>query len=634
MTTVDRARAVQRTPDPALGVPLDGLLASETFRRSDRLTALLLFLVSRARDGHAEPVKEYELGVEVFGRPVTYDPRTDPIARVGVRELRMKLAAYYGAEGAADLVRIAIPKGSYRVVVSSFPAASEPPAVVADEAISGRPWTFARRWLAVAVAVGLVALIWGFRTSRVSPTSPAVAATPSVAVLPFVNLTGDSRLDYFSDGVTDEIIAALMTLDGLLVTGRTSVFSLKGTGENPQEIGRKLGVEAILSGSVRLAADRIRISARLTKSDDGFELWSRTIEAKADDPTSVQINLAGAVADALRIRLDPTSGQAFIKRSNDDPEAHDLYLRARHLAHTREAAKVAESITLFEQAVARDPGFAVAHVGLADAHEVLAFNGQTEPGAGVAKARTAAARALALDPTLGEALAHLAHLSAFVDWDWSRAEEQFRRAIALTPSHPRIHAWFGQTLVVQGRFEEGLHELLVARRLDPLASSIVYALGEAYLYAGQYEDARRVGREMVQMNEQSWGGRNLLARASLADRQPVAAAAALERSRGELWADSLRLVALGDSKGARDLVDRRRESLAATQPLTIASLYASAGDIERALTWLERAFAVRQTDIVVLAVDPAFAGLHNAPRFRALVGQLRLSGPRLPTASR
>jgi TolB-like protein len=609
---------VDPTQEPALvDRLLERILASEGFRRADRQATLLTFLVTRALHGQPGPVKEYELGVEVFGRPNTYDPRTDPIVRVGMRELRTRLSAYYAGEGAADPVRIEQPKGSYRVVFTPVaPLLPVPP----DPSPSG-PASWPRVALAVSVTSALLALLMiGVLNWRKGPeTEAAPPGSPSVAVLPFVNLNGDDEQDYFSDGLTDEVVSALMTIDRLRVTGRTSAFAFRKTTAGPTEIGQSLGVDALLSGSVRRSGDRVRVVARLTSSRDGFELWNRTFDGALIDLLSFQAELAQSVALSLRLRLDPSSGQPFIRRSNDDARAHDLYLRARYLAHTRQEERVREAIPLFEQAITLDPGYALAHAGLADAFGLLAFNGHAEPGRGILQAREAAARAFALDPTLGEALAHLAHITAFVDWQWELAERRFRRALDLTPSHPRIHAWFGQSLVVQGRFDEGLRELLLAQRLDPLAPSITYALGEAYLYAGRHDQAERTARRLLQNNPRSWGGHNLLVRSFMAAGNAVAAAPALEPSRGELWADALALVAQGNRQGAVELIDRRGGTIGTEQPFTVASLYASAGDSEKALSWLERAYAERQVDLAALAVDPALAVLRHTPRFQTLV---------------
>lgn len=612
--------------DPEIQLQLDRLLSSERFRRAERLSALLRFLVLRASRA-LEPAKEYELGVDVFGRPVSYDPRTDPIVRVSVRELRLKLTAYYAEAGSEDAVRLEIPKGSYRV---EFVPRRAPPTPVAPAApvVVPRTETTPRRsglWWAASVATLATVITSGTPSRRAGSDSLVPPSTPSVAILPFLNLSGDAGRESFSDGIADEIINTLMGLDGLRVTGRISSDALDGTSGDPQVVGRSLGVDAVLSGNLRLAGDRVRVNARLTDTHEGFEIWSRTFDDDGADPLRLHTTIAAGVAEALRIRLDPTSGQRFVRRSNDDPRAYEFYVQARQLAETRQTSSLLQSIGLFEQAIRSDPGYALAYVGLADAHGVLAFNGQIQPGDGLQKAREAARHALALDPKMGEAWAHVAHLGAFVDWDWVSAERHFRQAVELTPSHPRIHAWFGQTLVVRGRFAEGLNELVTAQRLDPLAPSITYALGEAYLYASRYEDALNQARRLLQTNRESWGGHNLLARVALAAGRPADAIHPLAWARGELWADTLTLVARGDAPAARALIDRRRGSLESTQPFTLASLYASAGDAAQSLDWLERAFRVRQVDLVVLAVDPALAPVRGDARFRSLVRQMGLA---------
>jgi serine/threonine-protein kinase len=609
---------------------VERILGTDGFRRSERLAALLRYLVRRRRTDPGVAVKEYEIGLDVFGRPVTYDPRTEPVVRVTMRELRNRLATYFAGAGAAEPFRIEVPKGTYRVVLRAAeahrPAPNpEMPGVPATRpAATGRPLG----WLVSVTAATVVGLALLAARSDAPGRPPAHAAPPSVAVLPFVNLTGDASRDSYCDGLTEELIVALMRLNGLLVTGRTSAFAFKGSTASPQEVGAKLQVDALLTGSVRIAGDGgLRIAARLTESQNGFDIWSQTFEGPVNDPLPVQVAVASAVADALRVRMDPGSGQSFVRRSNDNPAAYDLYVQGRHLARKREVRSLHESIGAFEDAIRLDPGYAVAYAGLADAYGVLAFNGQIAPDAALAHARNAAARAVALDPQLPEALAHLAHLTAFVDWDWDAAEQSFRRAIELAPSHPRIRAWFGQTLVVQRRFDEALRQLQVAQRLDPLAPSVAYAFGEGYLYAGQYGDALRQAQRLLQLDAGSWGGHNLLARASMASGRPEAAIPALERFRGELWADALRLVATGDPRAARDLIDREKHAIASTQPFTLASLYMSAGASGPALDWLERAFEMRQVDLVSLAVEPALRPLHGWPRFERLRSRMGLSRP-------
>ena len=626
-------------PDVAsVNVELSRLLDSQEFRHSERLGAILRFLVARELEGR-NPAKEYEIGVEVLGRPASYDPRTDPIVRVEMRQLRLKLARHY-ATCRDGSIRIDVPKGRYQ---ATFPArsplveerpAAEPgvaqpiqaPASAATAGSGNRRSGARGVGAALAAAlVGLVILGWVFAARTGSTSRPAVEmAGPSVVVVPFVNISGDPGQEYFSDGLTEEIMSFLMRVDGLRVVGRTSAFSFKSATADAVEIGRRLGVRAVLTGSVRRDANRVRVIASLVDAA-GLHYWSRTFDVEMTGAVAVQERIAKAVAEALEVRIDPASGQLFVKRSNDDPAAHDFYLRARSLANTRKTPDLLASIDLFEQAIRRDSGYALAYAGLADAYGVLAFNGQVVPDEAIVKARAAAAHALRLDATLGEAVAHLASLDAFVDWDWSAAEQGFRRALALTPSHARIHAWFGQTLLAQGKFAEAVDELLTAQRLDPLAASIGYALGEAYLYSDRTDAATTQARRLIAADPRSWGGHNLLARAAMLSGRRADALRALDRSRGELWADVLALVASGESSRARQVLDDRWPSLGAKQPFALASLYAQAGDSSTALRWLRQAYELRQVDLAYLAVDPGFASLHAHPDYQALVSKLGLT---------
>jgi serine/threonine-protein kinase len=602
------------------------LVASEEFRNSERHRAVLRFLVDRALAGR-DPAKEYEIGVEVLGRAPSYDPRTDPIVRVEMRQLRLKLARHY-ATTANGPIRIDIPKGRYEAVFLDV----EPAAASADVHAAAAPATPEVRRPrinprvtagAAAVVAAVAALVWAL-TRQPSVAAPAAdVAGPSLAVVPFANLSGDPGQEYFSDGLTEEIMAMLMRVDGLRVAGRTSAFAFKSSRTPAGEIARRLGVRAVLTGSVRRDRNRVRVIATLEDAA-GVQYWSRTFDVEMTDQMAVQTQIAAAVAGALKIRLDPAPGASFARRSNDDPLAYDFYLKARSLANSRKAADLLASIELFQQAIDRDAGYALAYAGLADAHGVLAFNGQVAPDESIARARAAAVQALKLDPTLGEAIAHLASLDAFVDWNWSAAEQGFQHALALTPSHPRIHAWYGQVFLAQGKFREAIDELQVAQRLDPLAASIGYALGEAYLYCHREDAATTQARRLIAADADSWGGHNLLARAAIQSGRRDEALTALRRSRGELWADVLALVASGDSARARQVLDARASSISRQQPFVVASLYAQAGDDRQALYWLQQAYEFRQVDLAYLAVDPGFASLHAHADYQALVSKLGL----------
>jgi TolB-like protein/Flp pilus assembly protein TadD len=599
------------------------VLAGEEFRHAERLSAILRFLVERALEGRA-PAKEYEIGVEVLGRSGRYDPRTDPIVRVEMRQLRLKLTRHYSAAGDPPL-RIDVPKGRYQAVfvrgLTHATSKSPPPqeGVNASSQVSRRVLA-----IGVVVAVGLALFVWVFREHPASIALPPVEPGPSLAVLAFSSVSGDPAQQYFGEGLTEEIVSRLGRVDGLRITGGASSFSFKARGEPPAEVAKQLGVQAVLTGSIRRNGERVRVIATLMNAA-GVQYWSGSYDVETAHPVAAQEGIARDIAAALQGRLDPSSGQTFVKRSNNDAAAHDLYVRARRLANSRGTPDLLASVDLFQQAIARDPGYAVAFAGLADAYGVLAFNGEAPLDEAIAKAREAAAHALRIDPTLGEAEAHLASLDAFVDWNWQAADRRFKQAITLAPMHPRIHAWYGQMLLAQSRFSEAVTELRTAQQLDPMTASIGYALGEAYLYANRPDAATTQARRLIAANPTSWSGHNLLARAAICNGRPDDALKALEASRGELWADVLALVATGDLPRARQTLNERSSSLASQQPFALASLYAQAGDQDRALFWLQQAYQRRQVDLAYLAVDPGLASLHARADYRALVAKVGLT---------
>jgi TolB-like protein/tetratricopeptide (TPR) repeat protein len=611
---------------------LERVTRSDLFVRSARLRALLEFLVGRVLAGVDEAAKEYTIGVEVYGRTPSYDPRTDPIVRVEMRQLRLKLSAYYSTAGQHDPVLIDVPKGQYRAVITPRGPIDAPPRESGGTSVTPPPLpdppAHTRR-RAPRIAMVLVTLVAVLVASHGrGPAEPAdvdrlaVPHLPSVAVLPFETLGSDPRLAYFATGLADELIATLARVKGLHVAGRMSSFAVRAA--NARDAGQRLGVDAIVEGSARYESGRLRVVARLTRTSDGFQLWSDAFESTDVRVLDVQADIAEAVAGVLRLRVDPTARQPFVMRANNDPEAQSLYFQARQLAASRRAPDLERSIPLFEEAIARDEGYAMAYAGLADALGVLAYNGGRPPGEGLARSRAAAIRALELDPTLGEAAAQLASLTAFVDWNWADADRQFGRAIALAPSHPRAHAWYGQALVVQRRFEPALDALLTAQRLDPLTPSVTYAVGEAYLHWGRYEETIVQARRLLELDERSWGGHNLLARAFLALGRHDELLQALARSRGELWADVFSLIASGDPAGGRQLLHQRHTELVPHQPFTVASLYGAVGDVDAALYWLRRALRDRQVDIASATVEPTLARVREDLRFLEIADAIGL----------
>ncbi|MBI3696829.1 MAG: hypothetical protein HY238_18580 [Acidobacteria bacterium] len=335
---------------------LSKILASPVFAGSDRMSRFLRFTVERALRGEGDRLKEYLLGVEVFDRRSSYDPRIDPIVRVEARRLRSKLEKYYETEGRGDPVRIDFPKGGYSPVLRERDRAAPAPE---------------RR---------------------------------TIAVLPFANLSSDPENEYFSDGLTEELIQALTKVEGLRVVAWSSAFQFKGKARDIRQVGRQLSVDTVLEGSVRRADDRLRITAQLVDVSDGRYLWSQIYEREMKDVFAIQDEISRAIADTPRIKLTG----ALVKPYTVNLEAYNLYLRGRFNWNKRTEEGLRKAIEYFEQALAGDAQYAPAYCGLADCYSMLGQYGLSPPREVMPQAKAAATRALDIDEALAEAHASFA----------------------------------------------------------------------------------------------------------------------------------------------------------------------------------------------------------------------------------
>ena len=592
---------------------LQRLLASPAFADAPRLRSLLAFLVEQTLCGHAGEIKESVIAVEVFGRAPDFDPRADSVVRVQVRNLRAKLRAYYDQEGRDDRIRFDLPSGSYVPVFE----ASLPPAVAAPGV---RPaWFTWRRagWaaagLAVAVAIGVVII------SRTGLPWPATRR--SVAVLPFLNLTGDTGKDYFVDGFVDELTTSLAQAKGLQVVARSSAFQFRGKSPDVRVAGRQLGVGAILEGSVSSAGGTVRVSAQLINAEDGFHVWSHTYSGAAEDVFTIRDQIARAVSGALDVSSPARTTAAAYR---PDLEAYDLYLKGQYFKERVTLDDLGRSIQFFEQSVHRDPGFAAAYAALADVYATVAYHQVVPEKESIAKAKAAAARALELDPALAEAHAVLAWIQCFYDWDWVRGEPGLRRALELNPNSARTHDWYSEALLLAGRFDQAVAESKRALALDPLSYRVSGNIAVILYCAHRYDDAIRQARQTLEINPHYYQANTMLGTSLAEKKMYPEAAAALRAALADYPRDPdtmAHLAAVEASIGKRDEALKLMEELDHSEPKPyyhLAFLYAVLGDKDRAFDALDNAYAHRDGDMLSLNVDPAFDGLHADPRFAAL----------------
>jgi TolB-like protein/Flp pilus assembly protein TadD len=323
-------------------------------------------------------------------------------------------------------------------------------------------------------------------SSAPTASRPAGARGNSIAVLPFTDLSPERDQEYFCDGIADELISSLTAIKDLQVAARGSSFCFKGQATDIREIGRRLNVATVLDGSVRKAGGRLRITAELVSVADGYQLWSERYDRDLADIFAIQDEVTAAIIEHLRLRLMPDEQQAVFKRATEDVEAHSHYLRGLHYLWAYSSTGFHEAIACFERAVARDPGYALAYWGLADAHLQMAFWGTTPPSAACGRVKLYAGKALELDPALGDAHGSLSYVYTIHDWNWPAAEREARDAVRLSPKSAMTHAYYSWLLINTGRFEQGLTEAREALRLDPDNSFIAFAGGLGFMFARQF----------------------------------------------------------------------------------------------------------------------------------------------------
>ena len=466
-------------------------------------------------------------------------------------------------------------------------------------------------------------------------------SAPAIAVLPFTNLTPGGESAYFSEGLAEEIGNALARLRGLRVASRTSVYALRDKGLDAREIGERLGVGALLEGSVRKVGSRIRLSVRLVDAADGCQRWSESYERTLADIFTLQEELSSALAAVLPLRHDQTAVR-LVPRPTDVVDAYTLYLRGRYAAHKRTPESLSLGVEYFEQAVERDPGYALAHAGLAECWALLGFPefGNLEWSATGPRARAAALEALRLEPSLALAHLWLGVVHFLYDWDWAAAEAEFRRAVQLDPRDAIAETWYALFLGARGRHDEALRRILHAEALEPLSLSVRLSVGRCYHRAGRYEQARDALAGILK----SEPGHRLimiwLARVLTSMGRADEGVALLERLPPEERTPYVRSVL------ARSLAmaGRREEALTLCAELErevaegragalgVVPALAYLGQRERALEYLRESVRRREPFVVWMATDDSYTPLRELPGYRELLRELGLERRGVPRA--
>jgi serine/threonine-protein kinase len=475
---------------------------------------------------------------------------------------------------------------------------------------------------------------------RDEPTRDTETLGPSIAVLAFTDMSAEKDQDYFCEGVAEEIINALTHIDGLHVVARTSAFSFRDRDMDVREIGRRLSVETVLEGSVRKAGSQLRITVQLVNVADGYHLWSerydRDIGALCcpEDIFSIQDQISLAVVDKLRVKLLGDEKSKILKRHTEDIEAYNLYLKGRYFWSKRTETNLRHAIQHFEDAAARDPGYAPAYVGIADSHIALQDYSFVAPATALPKARDYVRQALALDNNLAEAHASLA-LILHREWDWEEAEREYKRAIELNPDYAMAHHWYALSLAYVNRSDEAIAEIKRALRLDPLSLVINRNFGLILYYARRYDEAEEQLLKTIEMEPTfSLVHCNLgLVYARKGEFQKAVTEFERERENLRDWNRELEgwqavvYAEIGKVEEAKRILVRLQGQAEQTYVPTIllASIYFALGEGDKGFDWLDRGYSERDSTLVEIQVDPAFDRARSDPRFAELLRKVGLA---------
>ena len=454
-----------------------------------------------------------------------------------------------------------------------------------------------------------------------------------LVVLPFENLSAGERYDYFSDGLTEEMITELARLspERLGVIARTSAMQFKLTTKSIAQIGSELRVSHVLEGSVRRVGERVRITAQLIRVSDESHLWAQSYERGFHDVLEVQVEVARAVAREIHITLTPHEQDRLDgdRSRSIDSRAYELYLRGRHFWYRRTEEGIRKSIECFEQALRYDPKFAAAYDGISDAHTMLACRGMTPAVESFHKAKSAARHAVRLQPELGEGYASLAHVRLH-DWDWVGLESEFRQAVELDPGYAIAHYWYAEYLMAMGRTREAVGRVEHASELDPLNSVINASVGMIRYLAHDYDGALVALRRGIEIDPTHYVSYLRIGLVCLQKNLPHEAIDAMQqavihsgRSTEALAGLAQAHAVTGDKQAMGRIVKELGESGDRyVSPYNVARVYGAIDDKQRALEWLERAYREHNPDLIELTREPSFAGLQSDAKFRELVERI------------
>lgn len=495
------------------------------------------------------------------------------------------------------------------------------------------PWNWKKSLPVLAVASLLVFVATALLLRRPFRSQAVNKTIDSVAVLPFKNAAASPDQEFLADGITQSAIDHLSRLSNLKVISLGSVLRYRGRQDDVRQIGHDLGVGSVMTGRIDFRGDHMIVMAELVNTSDGSHIWGEQYDRKVSDIMSVQEDISQEIATKLEVRLSAQQQNLLRKRYSQDFEAYQIYLRGRYYWNRRSQEDLQRGIAYFEQAIARDPSNALAYAGLADSYFVRAISGALPSGVAMPKAKAAALKALELDDSLAEAHTSLAQVTANYEWNWNKAEAEYRRAIELNPSYSTGHHYYATFLMAMSRHAEALEEMKKAEALDPLSPIIATFIGKAYYYAGNNDEAIMRYKKVLDTDPEFRVARSFLIHSlEQAGRfEQAAAQAKIEAAQAGLGPDSA--ASLEHAYKAKGAAGYWKEVLrqveggkdpGAGSDLDLAAIYTKLGNKELAFDLLERAYAERNMWLMNLKVDPRFDGLRSDRRYEDLLHRLGL----------
>jgi len=468
------------------------------------------------------------------------------------------------------------------------------------------------------------------RPERISKT------IDSLAVLPFENASRDPEHEYLSDGITASLINILATVPKLRVMAQSTVFRFKGRGIDPQAVGRDLNVRAVLTGRVMQSGGSLRIGAELVDVATGSQLWGAQYDRKPGDIFAIQDEISNEISEKLRLRLTRAQKKRLTRRHTEDPEAYRIYLKGRHHWNQWTEEGFYKAIEYFQQAVEKDPAYALAYAGLADSYVLLGWNSYLPPKDAFPKAKAAAWKALQFDPDLGEAHTPLAAVLWLHDWQWQEAQKEFKRSLELNPTYPTANHWYAEYVMTMGRQAEAIAKIKNSQPLDPLSLIINVAIGRDYYLARRYEEALEHLLQTVELDPNYPVTYWVLGLLHMTTGRYELAIAAAEKAVNLSGGSPLMRAALAHSYGK---AGRAKEALQILDDLTtlakqryvaphfFAGIHIGLGENDRAVEYLEKSYEEHSHWLIYLHIDPSMDDMRNDPRFQDLLRRVGLPAP-------